>query len=266
MRSTSTSEKQKTLIRVSRLNLVFKTDVYQSKTLRDSFVDVLSNPFRIFTDSRDRVHVAKDVSFEIAQGERVGIIGVNGAGKTSICRCLAGMYVPNTGRVETFGKVRAIFDTALGIMPELTGRENLDLLARFMFPDDPHKDELVAEAAEFSELGRFLDIRYKFYSKGMQARLCLSLISCKPCEILILDEVFDGADIFFRKKLSLRVLKMIQESGAVIFVSHSPEQIHEVCNRVILLNKGRIEFDGPVSEGIQRYQEIAPPVAMEMEQ
>ena len=133
-----------------------------------------------------------------------------------------------------------------------------------MYPSESNRKALVEEALIFSELGQFLDIAYKFYSKGMQARLCLSLVSSKPCDVIILDEVFDGADIFFREKLSKRILKMIKESGAALFVSHSPEQVHEVCNRVILLDGGKIIFDGDVITGIERYRALAPKDQMEI--
>ncbi|MBI3543174.1 MAG: ABC transporter ATP-binding protein [Deltaproteobacteria bacterium] len=87
----------------------------------------------------------------------------------------------------------------------------------------------------------------------MQARLCLSMISCRPCDILILDEVFDGADAFFREKISSRILKMIESSGAVLFVSHGMEQVRRVCNRVLVLKEGAVVFDGDVETGIKLY-------------
>jgi ABC-type polysaccharide/polyol phosphate transport system ATPase subunit len=255
MPSTSTSD---VLLNLDRVNLVFKADVYRARTWRDVFTSLASNPVDFLVSSPDRIHIAKNVSFKISKGERVGIIGVNGAGKTSLCRCISGMYSPTSGKLETFGKVRAIFEPGIGIVPELTGRENAELLAKLMFPGDPEQVSMVNEALEFSELGQFLDVAYKYYSKGMQARLCLSLISAKACDVLILDEVFDGADLFFKEKLSKRVLKMIEESGAVLFVSHSPEQVHEICNRVIWLHHGQVMFDGDVQEGIERYRALMP--------
>lgn len=261
MKSTSTSD---LLIRVSRVNLMFNANIYRSQTWRDAFTSFASEPKAFLLRSRDRIHVVKDVSFDIRRDDRIGIIGVNGAGKTSICRCIAGMYKPNTGTIETFGKVRAIFEPGIGIVPELTGRENAELLAKMIYPNDPQQKELIEDALTFSELGEFLDIPYKFYSKGMQMRLCLSVISAKACDVLLLDEVFDGADLFFQEKLAKRVLRIIRDSGAVIFVSHSPEQIHEVCNRVILLHQGRIVFDGDVEEGIRRYRALTPAGEMKL--
>ena len=143
------------------------------------------------------------------------------------------------------------------MQPELTGRENAQLLVEFIFPQIPDEhDDIIKEALEFSELGHFVDVPFKFYSNGMQARLCLSLISARPCELLMLDEVFDGADQFFRKKIAARIRNIIDQSGAVIFVSHSTDQIAEVCNRVLVLDKGRLLFDGSPQEAIKIYSAL----------
>jgi ABC-type polysaccharide/polyol phosphate transport system ATPase subunit len=265
MKSSSTSENPEVLVKVSNVDLVFKTDMYRSQSLRDVFVSATTHPIDFLIKPRDRIHIIKDMSFEIRRGDRVGIIGVNGAGKTTICRCIARMYVPNRGKIDTFGKVRAIFEPGIGVIPELTGRENVELLSKLIYPGDPDRKAIVEEAMKFSELGQFLDIAYKYYSKGMQARLCLSLVSAKPCDVIILDEVFDGADIFFREKMARRVLNLIKESGAALFVSHSPEQVHEVCNRVLLIDHGKIIFDGPVKEGLEKYWATVPAKEMRVD-
>jgi ABC-type polysaccharide/polyol phosphate transport system ATPase subunit len=109
------------------------------------------------------------------------------------------------------------------------------------------------EAIEFSELGHFIDIPFRQYSKGMQARLMLSIISSQSSDIIILDEVLDGADYSFQQKLSHRMKKFINSSGASIFVSHSVEQIREVCDQVMVMEKGKIIFSGQREEGIQFY-------------
>jgi ABC-type polysaccharide/polyol phosphate transport system ATPase subunit len=250
----STSNSKAVILRLTDMKLVFHAETYRSRTLRDLFFRMThplpkKQPKKIIT-------VADGINLEIRQGERVGIIGTNGSGKTSLCRCIAGTYKPSAGSVEVFGKVRAIFDIGLGIQPELTGRENADLLSAFMFPEDENRHELVQKALEFSELGEFLDVPYRTYSNGMQARLCLSLAAAKACDLYILDEVFDGADRFFREKISARMIEVLRQSGAVIFVSHNPEQILTVCNRIIVLRNGKIEYDGPVQAGLDYYAKL----------
>lgn len=247
------------LLKVENVDIVFNVGLYRSASWRDLFTGFCRNPVQMFHATQERLQVARDISFELRRGERVGLLGVNGAGKTSLCRAIAGMYTPTRGRIRLDGDVRAIFNTHVGVLPELTGRENAELLVRLIFagenaPVDYHS--IAEEAIEFAELGRFADVPFKHYSNGMQARLCLSLISAKASDLLILDEVFEGADAYFREKAARRVLNMIEKSGGVIFVSHSAEQIQRACNRVLVLDHGRIVYDGAVEQGIQEYKAI----------
>ncbi len=239
------------IVSLENLKLSFSADYHRANTWRDLFTRSHSK----LISNRARVRVADDLSLKIYPGDRVGILGVNGAGKTSLLRCIAGIYRPNSGHVRLRGRVRAIFDTAIGIRPDLTGRENAELLAELLYPEHRNRAELVAEALEFSELGDFLDVPYRTYSNGMQARLCLSIVTCAPSDLLILDEVFEGADRFFRERAAQRVLSMINRSGAVLFVSHSADQVRRACNRTVVLSGGKIVFDGGVEEGIAFYEQ-----------
>lgn len=251
MNSTSTSDP---ILILDRVNLTFRTDMYRPWTWREAFSRIQSNAFSGLSHQPDRLHVAKDISFTVRSGERVGILGVNGTGKTSLCRCISGTYKPTSGRILIRGQLRSVFDTGIAIQPELTGRENARLLFEFMYPEASDKEALIEEALEFSELGEFADAPFRIYSNGMQARLYLSVISRRPADLFILDEVFDGADEFFRKKIEAQMIRIIEQSGAVIFVSHVADQIKNVCNRVIVLEDGRIVFDGGIEEGIARYR------------
>jgi ABC-type polysaccharide/polyol phosphate transport system ATPase subunit len=224
--------------------------------VRDIFVSALSTPFDFMFKPKELFYVLNGINLDIERGMRIGILGVNGSGKTTLCRCIAGMMVPQHGTVSSKADVRAIFDTGTGILPELTGRENAMLLARLFFPKERNIKGLVDESIEFSELGHFIDVPFNQYSKGMQSRLLLSLISSKPADVLILDEVFDGADIFFQKKLAARMKAFIEKAGAAVFVSHSPDQIREVCNKVLIISKGEVHFFGDVEPGIEAYMEL----------
>lgn len=241
------------LLTVENLGVYFELEHFEHQGVRDVFVKALTHPVDFFFKEKELFHVLQDVSFEIKKGMRLGIIGVNGSGKTTLCRCLAGMMSAQQGRITTTADIRAIFDTGTGIQPELTGRENAMLLARLFFPLERDLLPIVNEALEFSELGHFVDVPFKQYSKGMQSRLILSLISAKTADILILDEVFDGADVFFQKKLADRMMKFIERAGATIFVSHSFDQIRQVCNQVMVIHQGRIVFLGEVEEGFEKY-------------
>ena len=255
MKSFSNSKK---IVSVGKLNLVYQVDHYANKTVRDLFVNVLSSPLKTLQSKQKYYHVLKDINLDVHHGDRVGILGINGAGKTSLCRCIAGMVSPHSGQVRVDGKVRAIFDTGVGIIPELTGKENAEIICALIYPELNLNDrqQLIGEALEFSGLGEFLDVPVLKYSKGMQTRLNLSLVSAKGCDLLILDEVYDGADLAFQEKVSKRVLSMIENSGAVVFVSHSLEQIEKACNRLIILDNSQLVFDGEVSDGISHYKKI----------
>jgi ABC-type polysaccharide/polyol phosphate transport system ATPase subunit len=242
------------ILNLTNVDIVFNSYVYKHETLRDSFIRSLQGPFgdRGHINS---LHVLKKIDLKVKVGERIGVLGHNGSGKTTLCRCIAGMLTPSSGHVELKGTCRAIFDTGTGILPQLTGRENAHLLSIMMYPDLSKKERkvLLDEALEFSELGDFLDTPYVNYSKGMQARLCLSVLSAKECELLVLDEVFDGADIFFQEKITKRVLTLMEKSGSVLFVSHNLNQVRMACNQVIVLDQGRVWFKGGVEEGIKLY-------------
>jgi len=250
MNSTSTSD---LLLEAQGLGIDYPVEIYSHQGMRDVFVQTLQHPWEWFTRPRDMLPVLRDVNLQLRQGDRLGLIGMNGSGKTTLCRLLCGMLRPRAGEIRAHGRVEAIFDTGTGVLPELTGRENAHLLAALMYGDRPLTKAAVEEALTFSELGFFLDTPFKTYSKGMQARLLLSLVSASTSDVLILDEVFDGADIFFREKIRQRMRAKIERSGAVIFVSHGTEQVRELCNRVMVLDKGAVVFDGAPDEGIEKY-------------
>ena len=242
------------LLTVKDLKVHFELSHIQYRGVRDLFVGALTHPLDFFFKEKELFYVLNGISFEIRKGMRLGIMGVNGSGKTTLMRCLAGMMKPEAGEIKTQAEVRAIFDTGTGVMPELTGRENAYLLARLFFPELKDLRFIVEEAVTFSELGHFIDIPFNQYSKGMQSRLLLSLISSRTTDVLILDEVFDGADVFFQKKLAQRMKNFITQAGASLFVSHSFEQIREVCTQVMVLDKGKIIYLGDVEQGILEYQ------------
>lgn len=250
--------KSDVIVSVKDLSLLLEIDHFYNRSIKDALVDICSSPLKKLTEKKKYYPVLKEINFEIKRGERLGILGVNGAGKTSLCRCINGMITPTKGEVSVKGKIRSILDTGVGIIPELTGKENAEILAALIYPElnARQSQSLIEESLAFSELGEFENVPYSKYSKGMQTRLALSIVSAKGCDLLILDEVYDGADLFFQEKVSKRVLKMIEESGAVVFVSHSLEQVAAVCNRVLVLDNSMIVHSGDVQTGIEIYKNL----------
>jgi ABC-type polysaccharide/polyol phosphate transport system ATPase subunit len=244
------------LAEIKNLYLMYAFRTYQDWSLRDRFIQISKNPKSLFKKRGRRFVALKNVSFQIHKGDRIGILGVNGAGKTTLCRCLSGLFSPSLGTVKLHGRVRAIFDLTVGIYPELTGRENAEIIGEFLYPQlGTNLKPAIQEALDFSGLGEFLDAPFKTYSNGMQARLCLPLLSIAAPDILILDEVFDGADMGFKAKVSKRILNLMDQAGAVVFVSHSKDHIMQVCNRVLVMEQGQLIFDGPMAEGLAFYEQ-----------
>lgn len=246
-----------TILEVKNFSISYSVPYYKAHTFRDSFVAAMSSPIDFIFKLDDQVLLLDNISLKINKGERVGILGNNGSGKTSFCRYLSGIHKGGAGAIKINGVVKGIFDTEVAILPELSGRENLELLTHFFYPElDKKERKVIMEDTEaFCDLGKYIDVPFKLYSKGMKARIFLSLISSKPVDLLILDEVFNGADYFFNEKITERIKDTIHKSGAVVFVSHSNELIKDVCNRVIVFKNKKIVFDGDPTEGIAFYKE-----------
>jgi len=251
MSSTSTCDY---ILKIQNLSITYKTSINPGKDLREVFIEVMTSPLKFLRRRPHSLELLKNINLTINKGERVGLIGINGCGKTSLCRAIAGMH-GKQNNIQINGNVRAIFDTSAVLQPELSGYENAMILVNLMYSDlnKKQRKDIVDEALEFSELGDFRHSAFKYYSKGMKARLYLSIVSSKPCDLLILDEVFNGADIFFNEKITTRIKKMISKSSAVLFVSHSTPTISEVCNRVCVIKDKKIAFDGDTQVGIDYY-------------
>jgi ABC-type polysaccharide/polyol phosphate transport system ATPase subunit len=250
MQSTSGSE---WIVRARELRLTFDVSLRPPTTWREVWTEWLWRNRRK-TGNRTLIRALDNLSFEIRRGDRIGILGKNGSGKSTLCRCVAGIYKPHHGKIEVNGATRSIFGMFPMIEPELTGRENARMLSRLFFGAHPRRRDLLEEALEFSELGKFIEMPVKYYSAGMIARLGLSIVSAVPSNLLLLDEVFNGADESFQAKISVRMKHLMENSGAVLFVSHSVSEIRSVCNRLWVYRAGNIVFDGPVEEGIAFYR------------
>ncbi len=254
MNSTSTSD---VILTIQNLDITYKSSLFHGRSLRDTFTEALSSPLKFLMRRPKNLELLKNISFELKKGDRLALIGVNGCGKTSLCRAIAGMH-GTQDKIKVNGEVRAIFNTNVVIQPELSGIENANILVNLLHTKYSKKErqEIVDESLQFSGLGEFKYSAFKYYSKGMKARLFLSIVSAKPCDLLILDEVFDGADEFFNEKISTRIKNTIEDSSAVIFISHSSHLIKEVCNRAIVLDQNKISFDGSPDDAVALYKKL----------
>jgi ABC-type polysaccharide/polyol phosphate transport system ATPase subunit len=198
----------------------------------------------------------KSVSFKINRGDRIALIGVNGSGKTSLCRCLSDVLVPSQGKIKKHGLARAVIQTDAAFYPELTGRENVRLLATFLYPEltKNQRHDLAEEVLSFSGIGPFADAAVETYSMGMRTRLSLALTTARPADLLILDEIYNHADEFFQRKVQERLKQLIEKSGAVLMVSHYENELMEFCNRGIVLQDGKIVCDTSLKIALKTYR------------
>jgi ABC-type polysaccharide/polyol phosphate transport system ATPase subunit len=207
-------------------------------------------------DAHDRVMVRAlhDITLDIGDSERVGVIGANGSGKTTLLKLLAGIYKPTQGQIRITGHTTALINTSVGLNPDATGRENIILRGLYMDIHPTHMRERVEQVAEFTELGSYLDMPVRTYSSGMMVRLAFAVSTCIQPEILILDEWLGAGDAQFLAKAGQRMRNFVGGSSILVLASHSLELVGEWCSRVIYLKDGEIRAIGPVAEVIERYR------------
>lgn len=191
-------------------------------------------------NSGQHVEALRDVSFELGEGDRLGLIGRNGSGKTTLLKVLYGIYKPTTGRVISNGRIDALFNIRLGFRVEATGRRNILLRGLVTGRTKSEIEERTDEIIAFSELGDFIDLPLKSYSQGMAARLAFAIATSFTPEILLLDEWIGAGDPEFQKKARLRMREMADRAGILVLASHNQEIIKDNCNKFLKLDKGKV--------------------------
>lgn len=196
----------------------------------------------------------RNVSFEIKKGEVVGIIGHNGAGKSTLLKIISGILKPTDGELEVHGNIVPMLELGSGFDHDLTGRENVFLNGAILGYTEEYLKAKYDEIVAFSELGKFIDVPIRNYSSGMLMRLAFSIATVVQPEILIVDEILAVGDAAFQEKSKARMLELMSGGTTVLFVSHSLEQIREMCDRVIWLEHGNVKMIGPTKEICDAYQ------------
>ena len=199
------------------------------------------------------VNALQDISLRIGSGERVGLIGHNGAGKSSLLKVMAGIYPPQRGIVDTEGHVCPLFEFVTGFEMEATGWENIRTRALLLGMSPKEIDQKIDGIAAFSNLGQFLDIPVRHYSTGMFVRLAFATSTAVDPQILLLDEVMAAGDAAFIESARQRMNELMERANVVVFASHSLDVLPTFCNRTILLKNGRIVADGPTGEVVAQY-------------
>jgi homopolymeric O-antigen transport system ATP-binding protein len=228
----------------------------QYATLRESLSNAVRSPFaklRRGSRSQESIWALRDVSFNVMPGEVLGVIGQNGAGKSTLLKILSRITEPTEGRAELYGRAGSLLEVGTGFHPELTGRENIYLNGAILGMTRPEINRKFDEIVAFAELEKFLDTPVKRYSSGMYMRLAFSVAAHLDPEILVVDEVLAVGDAAFQKKCLGRMRDISTGGRTVLFVSHNMAAIRSLCERGILLAKGRKVFEGPAGECVDRY-------------
>ena len=194
------------------------------------------------------------VSFGVHKGEVIGLIGHNGAGKSTILKVISGILKPTTGEITLRGNVVPMLELGSGFDMEMTGRENIFLNGAILGYSEDFLQEKYQEIVDFSEIGQFIDIPIRNYSSGMIARLAFAIATVVEPEILIVDEVLSVGDANFQEKSKKRMMELMGGGTTVLFVSHSLDQIREMCDRVVWLDHGKVKMFGNTQEVCDAYQ------------
>ena len=193
------------------------------------------------------------IDLDLRPDDRLAVVGFNGAGKSTLLRILAGVYQPSSGSVKIAGSVGALLDAGFGLDSHLSGLSNANTYSRFYGVPRSDRQAFVADVRDFSGLGDFFDAPLSTYSTGMLTRLMFALVTTIRPDILIMDELISTTDASFIKASRKRMGEQLDHAAIIVLASHSPDLLLKTCNRAILLNQGRVELSGSVSEVLRAY-------------
>jgi ABC-2 type transport system ATP-binding protein len=197
----------------------------------------------------------RNVSFQVREGETVGILGRNGSGKSTLLKCICGVLQPTEGEVVVRGKLAGLLELGAGFQPDLTGRENIYLNGSMLGMSKKDVDRVFDEIVDFSELEEFIDGPVKFYSSGMYVRLGFAVAVNVDPDILVIDEVLAVGDERFQRKCIDRVKHFQREGRTILLVTHSPDQVRAICDRAVVLSHGDVVNEGPPGEAVRIFRE-----------
>lgn len=239
---------ESTIVEVSHVTKRFI--LRKDKSLKERLVN-----FARSNQHKEDFFALRDVTLDIESGTTVGLIGPNGSGKSTLLKTLGGIIQPTNGVVRRRGRMAALLELGAGFHPDLTGRENVYLNAAILGLTRAETDMYFDDIVEFSGIPEFIDTQVKFYSSGMYVRLAFAVAVHVNPDILIIDEVLAVGDEPFQRKCLDRVRQFQDQGKTIVLVSHSLEQVAELCNRVVVLVHGQIVYDGEPAEGVRVLRE-----------
>ncbi len=254
------------MIKVHNLSKRYRIGMAEKayRGFRETVMDTIASPFRNFwklhnltsfknTDEKDVIWALKNVSFEVNQGEVLGIIGRNGSGKSTLLKVLSRITDPSSGYIEIYKKISSLLEIGTGFHPELTGRENIYLNGAILGMRKKEIDRKFDDIVAFSEIGKYIDTPVKRFSSGMYVRLAFAVAAHLEPEIMLVDEVLAVGDAEFQKKCLGKMESLAGSGRTLLYVSHNMASIKSLCQRTILLHEGSIIDNGPTHNVIKHY-------------
>lgn len=233
-----------------------KKSFYLPNHKNDSIKRAITQAFKKKDKGGNTFNALNGISFDIEKGDFFGILGRNGSGKSTLLKIIAEIYQPTSGTVMTQGKVVSFIELGVGFKPELSGRENVYLNGALLGFSRKEIDAMYDDIVEFAELEKFMGQKLKNYSSGMKVRLAFSVAIRAKADILILDEVLAVGDAAFQKKCRDYFRTLKDEHKTVILVTHSMGNVKEFCNKAIVIEKGKIAFEGGAEEAAEAYDKL----------
>lgn len=239
------------MIEINNVTLTY--NIYRDKTL--SLKESVINLFKKdkYTEKNTHFNALENINISIQKNERVGIIGRNGAGKSTLLKVISGILKPTQGFVEVDGTIQPLIEIAAGFNPEFSGRENIYLNGYMLGFTDKQIKEKEKEIIEFSGLEEFIDVPVKYYSSGMAVKLAFTIATSIEPEILVFDEMLSAGDAAFFQKAQDRIKSLVDKAKAVVIVSHDLNLIKTFCSRVLVVDHGKVVFDGNPIAAVQVY-------------
>ena len=237
-----------TAVEVVEVSKRFRLYHEKYQSLKEKILHAGRNPYEEFWALRE-------VGFEVGEGETVGILGRNGSGKSTLLKCVSGILQPTRGKVVVRGQLAALLELGAGFQPELSGRENIYLNASLLGLSTRETERRFDEIVAFAELEHFIDNQVKYYSSGMYVRLGFAVAVSVDPDVLVIDEVLAVGDENFQRKCLARIKEFQDDGRTILFVTHSPELVREICDRAVVLDEGMLIGYADAAEAIHLYHE-----------
>ncbi len=238
-------------IHIQNLSVIYNSPRYKFHTLKEFLFNKLKG-----MSGSETFAALKDINLDIYKGESVALIGHNGSGKSTLLRCIAGILQPKNSIVNVAGRIAPMIELSAGFDGELSGRENIRLSSTLMGLSEREIDERMDDIIHFSELSNFIDVPFKNYSSGMQARLGFACVTSVDPDVLLIDEVLSVGDSNFSRKCLARIGELRRKGATIVLVSHDPATVTTFCDKGFVFEHGELKYAGEIKAALKKHDEI----------